>query len=57
MTGVVRRRLPELAAALAGLCWFAWAGGWRTLAPTAFDWMGGDLIQHVMGWLFFRRSA
>ncbi len=53
----VRRRLPELAAALVGLCWYAWAGGWRTLAPTAFDWLGGDHAQHVMGWLFFRRSA
>ena len=57
MTGAVRRRLPELAAVFVGLCWYAWAGGWRTLAPTSFDWLGGgDLTQHVMGWLFFRRS-
>jgi hypothetical protein len=53
----IRRRGPEIAAALAGAAWFLWAGGWRAVSPTALDWLGGgDWSQHVLGWLFFRSS-
>jgi hypothetical protein len=53
----IRRRAPELTAALAGFCWFLAIGGYRALPPTSLDWLGGgDWAQHVMGWLFFRRS-
>lgn len=56
LRAAMRRRVPELLAATFGLAWFAAAGGWRALSPTAFDGLGGDLGQHVMGWLFFRDS-
>jgi uncharacterized protein DUF6311 len=49
-------RLPEVLAAAFGVAWFAAAGGWRALSPTALDWLGGDSAQHVIGWLFFRTS-
>jgi hypothetical protein len=50
------RRLPELLAAAFGVAWFAAAGGWRAISPSALDWLRGDSAQHVMGWLFFRES-
>ncbi|HEX8908767.1 MAG TPA: DUF6311 domain-containing protein [Anaeromyxobacteraceae bacterium] len=49
-------RAPELLAAAFGVAWFLAAGGWRALSPTAFDWMGSEAAQHVLGWLFFRES-
>ncbi len=52
-----RRRWPEAVAALVGLCWFLAIGGWRAVPVTSLDWLHGDPWQHVMGWLFFRRSA
>jgi hypothetical protein len=52
-----RRHGPELAAALVGLGWFLVIGGWRALPFTSLDWLHGDPWQHLMGWLFFRRSA
>jgi len=53
----LRRRAPELAAALFGLLWFLAVGGYRALPPTALGWLGqGDHAQHLLGWLFFRRS-
>jgi hypothetical protein len=54
---LLRHRFPEIAAALFGVGWFLWAGGWRAAPPTALDWLGGgDWSQHFLGWLFFRNS-
>jgi hypothetical protein len=43
-------------AAAAGAAWFFLLGGARALSPGRLDWLGGDWGQHVLGWLFFRRS-
>jgi hypothetical protein len=49
------RHAPELAAAALGVAWFLLVGGHLALAPTALDWLhGGDPVQHLLGWLFFR---
>ena len=52
-----RARAPEAAAALVGVGWFLAVGGWRTVSVTSLEWARGDQVQHVLGWLFFRRSA
>ncbi len=57
VTLAFHRRGPEFLAAVFGLGWFFAIGGYRALPPTALDWLGGsDWTQHLMGWLFLRRS-
>ncbi len=57
MAAALRRRAPELAAALAGLAWLLALGGGTALDPRHLDWLGGgDWRQHVLGWLFFRSA-
>jgi hypothetical protein len=48
-----------LAAALAGVLWFAWNGGLQAVAPGRIDFImkGGDWAQHWLGWAFYRREA
>ena len=47
-----------LASSLVGALLFVIIYGVRILDPTYDDWLlqGGDLTQHYVGWLFFRRS-
>src|SRR5512138_2231278 len=52
----IGRRWPEIAASAVGVAWFLAIGGWRALPFTSLDWLHGDPWQHVMGWLFFRRT-
>lgn len=50
------RLLPWLGAAL-GVLWFVAVGGGPTINPTNLDWAGGgDVSQHVLGWLHFRNA-
>jgi hypothetical protein len=55
MAARLRGHGPELVAAAIGLGWFLLVGGHRALPPTNLDWLhGGDPVQHLLGWLFFR---
>ena len=61
------KKLPELAdrplfiiltSAFIGAVLFTAIYSFRILDPTYEDWLfeGGDLTQHYLGWLFYRRS-
>ncbi|PTL78965.1 DUF6311 domain-containing protein [Vitiosangium sp. GDMCC 1.1324] len=56
VAGRQERLLPWFGAAL-GVLWFLAVGGGPTLDPTNLDWLGGgDLAEHVLGWLHFRHA-
>ena len=54
-----QKRFIMLISAFIGGLLFALIYGVRILDPTYEDWLfeGGDLTQHYLGWVFFRRSG